>query len=172
MAKQIQYNMRPQDIVILLKIVALGDQNWFHHTLAEDLGISQSEVSQSLNRSRYAGLIDDARKNVMRMALLDFLKSGIRYVYPQRPGAVVRGIPTAHSAMPLNQMIQSEDYYVWPSAKGEARGQAIEPLYPCVLEAIKKDPKLYELLALVDAIRVGKIREQELAKMELEKRLC
>lgn len=174
MAKQIQYSMRSQDILILLKIVSLGEQEWFHHTLAQDLGISQSEVSQSLNRSRYAGLIDDTRKNVMRMALLDFLKSGIRYVFPQKPGALVRGVPTAHSAPPLNQIIQSkdDDQYVWPSAKGHMRGQAIEPLYPSVLAAIKKDEALYELLALVDAIRVGKVREQELAKKELEKRLC
>lgn len=85
----------------------------------------------------------------------------------------MRGIPTAHSAPPLSHIIQSkdDDEYVWPSAKGEMRGQAIEPLYSSVLEAVKKDTKLYELLTLVDAIRVGRVREQELAKTELEKRL-
>ena len=150
--KDIKLNMRPQDVLILLKIVAMGDKEWFHHSLAEDVGISQSEVSQSLNRSRYAGLIDDSRKNVMRMALLEFLQCGIRYVFPQQPGAVVRGVPTAHSAPPLNNNIQSSENYVWPSATGQSRGQAIIPLYSCVLEAIKKDEKLYELLALVDAI--------------------
>ncbi len=170
--KQNQPNMRPQDIVVLLKIIAIGDNEWLHHTLAQDLGISQSEVSQSLNRSRYAGLIDDSRKNIMRMALLEFLQSGLRYVFPAKPGALVRGVPTAHSASPLNKIIQSDEDYVWPSANGQSRGQAITPLYPSVLDAIKKDATLYELLALVDAIRVGKAREKELAKKELEKRLC
>ncbi len=169
--KQVQLNMRPQDIVILLKILALGDKEWFHHTLAEDVGISQSEISQSLNRSMNAGLIDGSRKKVMRMALLEFLQYGIRYVFPQQPGAVVRGVPTAHSAPPLNETIQSSENYVWPSGAGQSRGQAIAPLYPSVLEAIKKDKKLYELLALVDAMRVGRAREKELAKKELEKRL-
>jgi hypothetical protein len=169
--KQIQLNMRPQDVVILLKIVAMGDEEWFHHTLAKDIGISQSEVSQSLNRSRYAGLIDDSRKKVMRAALLEFLQYGIRYVFPQQPGAIVRGVPTAHSAPPLNAIIQSSENYVWPSGTGQLRGQAISPLYPSVLAAIKNDKKLYELLALVDAMRVGRAREKELAKKELEKRL-
>ncbi len=167
---KIQENIRPQDVVILLKIIALGEQEWFHHTLAHDIGISQSEVSQK--RSRYAGLIDESRKKVMKMALLELLEHGIRYVFPQRPGALVRGIPTAHSASPLNKVIQSDENYVWPSAKGQVRGQAVIPLYPSVLEAIEKDSQLYELLALVDAIRVGRAREVQLAKKELEKRLC
>ncbi|MFY9307719.1 MAG: hypothetical protein WAQ28_01595 [Bacteroidia bacterium] len=164
--------LKPQDILILLKIITLKEKEWFHHTLAHDIGISQSEVSQSLNRSKYAGLIDSSRKKVIKSALLELLEHGVRYVFPQRPGAMVRGVPTAHSAPPLNNVIQSEENYVWPSSKGEVRGQAIVPLYPSVLEAIQKDPLLYELLALVDAIRVGKAREIELAKTELEKRIC
>ena len=163
--------MRPQDILILLKIVSLGEKEWHHHTLAADIGISQSEVTQSLNRSLYAGLIDASRKKVMRMALLEFLQCGIAYVFPQQPGAIVRGIATAHSAPPLNKIIQSSEAYVWPSAKGKERGQAIAPLYPSVIEATQRDHKFYELLALVDALRVGKAREKELAKKELEKRL-
>lgn len=62
--QQSRNNLKPQDILILLKIVVLGKQSWFHHTIAQELGISQSEVSQSLNRSRYAGLIDASRKKV------------------------------------------------------------------------------------------------------------
>lgn len=169
--KQIQQNMRPQDVVILLKIIALGDKEWFHHSLANEIGISQSEVSQSLNRSMEAGLIDQSRKKVMRLALMEFLQFGIRYVFPQKPGALVRGVPTAHSAPPLKSLIISEENYVWPSGEGTVRGQAIEPLYPSVLYAIKNDEKLYEMLALVDALRVGRVREKELAKKELEKRI-
>lgn len=33
-------NLKPQDILILLKIIALGNQPWFHHTIAQELGIS------------------------------------------------------------------------------------------------------------------------------------
>jgi len=164
-------NLKPQDIIILLKIIALGKQSWFHHTLAYDLGLSQSEVSQSLNRSKYAGLIDETRKKVNKIAFTEFLVHGIAYAFPQQPGAIVRGVLTAHSAEPLNKIIQANEKYVWPYAKGLDRGQAIEPLYNTVVEASLKDRNLYELLTMVDAIRVGRVREKEIAKKELEKRI-
>ncbi|MEG1265526.1 MAG: hypothetical protein RSC81_01230 [Myroides sp.] len=169
--QQAKNNLKPQDVVILLKIIALGNKPWFHHTIAQELGISQSEVSQSLNRSKYAGLIDDARKKVNKLAFTEFLLHGIAYAFPQQPGALVRGVLTAHAAKPLNEIILSKDKYVWPYAKGLERGQAIEPLYSTVVEAIANDKELYELLTMVDAIRVGRVREKEIAKKELEKRI-
>ena len=168
---QTKNSLKPQDIVILLKVIALGEKPWFPHTIAQDLGMSQSEVSQSLNRSKYAGLIDNARKKVNKIAFNEFLLHGVAYAFPQQPGALVRGMLTAHSAEPLNNIIQSTDKYVWPNAKGLDRGQAIEPLYPTAVEASLKDNELYELLTLVDAIRVGRVREKEMAKRELEKRI-
>jgi DNA-binding transcriptional ArsR family regulator len=169
--KNFKNNLKPQDIVILLKIIALGEKNWFHHTLAKEIGMSQSEVSQSLNRSRYAGLIDEGRKKVNKLAFTEFLLHGVTYAFPQKPGALVRGILTAHAAEPLNKIINATEKYVWPYAKGNERGQAIEPLFSPVVEASLKDKELYELLTMVDAIRVGKIREKEIAKKELEKRI-
>ena len=49
--------------------------------LAFQLGISQSEVSESLNRSMEAGLIDESKKIVNRIALVEFLIHGIKYVF-------------------------------------------------------------------------------------------
>jgi DNA-binding transcriptional ArsR family regulator len=164
-------NLKPQDVLILLKIVSLNNDTWFHHTIAQDLGISQSEVSQSLNRSKYSGLIDSQRKNVNRMALKEFLFHGIAYAFPQQPTAIVRGVLTAHAADPLRKKILSNEKYVWPYAKGTDRGQAVEPLYNSVPQVALKDQKLYELLTLVDAIRIGRAREKELARHELEKRI-
>lgn len=166
-----QQILSPHDIVILLKIVSYGNQPWFQKPLAEALGISQSEISKSLNRSKYAGFLAPNGKTVMRMALFEFIQYGIRYVFPVKPGAVVRGVPTSHSAYPLKEEIQSSEAYVWPYGKGVVRGHSILPLYPSVPEAALKDAKLYELLALVDALRVGRAREKELAVKELRKRL-
>lgn len=166
-----QPTMSPLDVVVLLKIISLGSSSWNQKPLAESLFMSQSEISKSVARSRYAGLLDPSGKNVRKLALLDFLKYGIAVVFPQQPGAVVRGIPTAHSAPPLNKIIQSTEHYVWPSGKGTLRGQSIVPLYPSVVEAVQKDKELHELLALVDAIRVGKARERELAINELQNRI-
>jgi hypothetical protein len=166
-----QPTMNPLDVVVLLKIISLGSSSWNQIPLAESLAMSQSEISKSVARSRYAGLLDPSGKNVRKLALLDFLKYGIAVVFPQQPGAVVRGIPTAHSAPPLNKIIQSTEHYVWPSGKGTLRGQSIVPLYPSVVEAVQKDKELHELLAMVDAIRVGKAREKELAINELQNRI-
>ena len=102
---------------------------------------------------------------------MEFLQYGIKYVFPQQPGAIVRGVPTAHSAPPLNALIQSEEKYVWPSGKGIARGQSIVPLFSSVIDAVKIDPFFYELLALVDTLRVGRTREREIAIKELKKRI-
>jgi hypothetical protein len=160
--------MKPQDILVLLKIIALGEKPWQQKSLAESLGMSQSEVSQSIVRSQYAGLLFDKGKQVMQLALLDFLQYGLSYVFPQKPGAVVRGLPTAHSAEPLKNVIISDENFVWPSAKGKVRGHGIAPLYRSVPEAALKDNKLYELLALVDSLRLGKAREKELAMSHLK----
>ena len=80
-------------------------------------------------------------------------------------------MPTAHSAHPLNKEIQSSESYVWPSGEGKARGQGIEPLHKAVPLACNRDEKLYELLSLADALRVGKVREQKIAMQELVKRI-
>lgn len=162
--------MSPLDIVILLKLVCYGKDQWFQKPLAEDLGISQSEVSKSISRSKYAGLLDPSGKMVLKMALMEFLRYGLRYAFPQKPGPVVRGVPTSHSAPPLNEQIQSAEHYVWPYYKGTVRGHSIMPLYASAPEAALKDEKLYELLALVDALRVGRAREKEIAVAELRNR--
>ena len=163
--------MRPQDIVILLKIATYGQRPWQNKDLAESLGISASEVGESLHRSRQAGLLAADKKHLMTNALLEFLEHGFKYVFPQQPGAIVRGVPTAHSAPPLKSHIDSDENLVWPEATGSIRGQAIEPLHPGVPKACLADPVLHELLALSDALRVGRVREQQLAIEALRKRI-
>ena len=102
---------------------------------------------------------------------MEFLQYGLKYTFPIKPGPVVRGLPTSHSASPLKDEIQSTEAYVWPYAKGTVRGHSILPLHPSVPAAALKDEKLYALLALADALRVGRAREKELALVELRKRL-
>jgi hypothetical protein len=112
------------------------------------------------------------KKAVHRTSLLEFLLYGLRYVFPQQPGPIVRGMPTAHSAPQLaNQIVSETEVYVWPDGEGSERGQWIEPLYRTVLGAARRDRSLYELLALVDGLRVGKARKRSLAEKELRKRI-
>ena len=163
--------MRPHDVAILLKIVSKRQEQWYMKDLAHELGISGSEISESINRSITAGLISSDKKTLKKLALLDFIKSGLRYVYPQQPGPLVRGIGTAHSAPPLNSQIMSEEKFVWPFGKGNSRGQAIAPLHPNTPEACLRDERYYELMALTDAIRIGKVREQNIAFQMIKERI-
>ncbi len=162
--------MRPQDVVVLLKL-AIVNESWLAKDLSKGLKISASEISESLNRSAIAGLLSADKKILMKKAFLEFLEFGLKFVFPQKSGAVLRGIPTAHSAPPLNQLLNADEIFVWPYSKGKFRGQTIEPLYKTVPEISLTDEKLYELLALTDAIRIGKMREQKIAIDELKKRI-
>lgn len=139
--------------------------------LSFDLLISSSEISESLNRSVLSGLLSNNKKRIMKSSLLDFLTFGLKYVFPQKPGSIVRGIKTSHSTLPLSNIILSDEIYVWPYFEGNSRGFSIEPLHPNVPKACLNDPKLHELLSLVDAIRLGNKREYTIAVEELKRRL-
>jgi hypothetical protein len=125
-----------------------------------------------LSASWQAGLLDETKRIIHRRSLAEFLLYGVKYIYHQAPGPITRGMPTAHSAPPLASLISSDsDTYVWPDEDGKVRGQTIEPLYPTIPKAAKADSAYYEMMALVDAIRVGKAREYKLASEQLQNRL-
>jgi len=161
--------MRPQDVAILLKIVLLGKNEWQYQDLARSLCISGAEVNASLNRSKLAGLIDHNRKRVNKQALYEFLQHGIQYVFPIQPGALTKGIPTAHSHPDIKEQIVSEGIFVWPDINGTEIGQTIEPLFNTQVRAIREDPGLYEVLSLIEILRVGKTREKNIALQQLKK---
>lgn len=161
--------LKPQDVVILLKIVTLGNKDWMNNQLANDLGISPAEISCSLERCRMAKLIDNTKKRVNILSFQDFMIYGLKYVYPILPGAIVRGMPASISADPIKRKIsQGQDSYVWPSKDGTHRGQAILPLYRTVPKACEKDSALYEMLVIADTLRMGRVREIEIAIEELK----
>ena len=161
--------MRPQDIVILLKKVTVSGRDMTNAKVAQELGISASEVSEALERCRIARLVDSSKRRVNILALKEFLIHGLKYVFPVQPQSKVRGVATAISAWPICDRIQSDKaVYVWPDSKGNLRGEAILPLYRTVPEAVRKDAMLHGLLALADVFRIGRTREVEIAKEELD----
>lgn len=169
MAK-VHNGMRPQDIVILLKKITEKGRDLLNGQIAKDLGISASEVSEALERCRIARLVDQTKRRVNILALQEFLIHGLKYVFPVQPQGIVRGIATAISAAPMKDKIASgTEQYVWPDSKGEIRGAAITPLYKTVPLAVISDEMLYKLLAIADTLRIGRAREVEIAKVELNK---
>lgn len=141
--------------------------------LAEETGISKSQVSLALQRCLEIGLVrKDRRTGVPRAnarALFNFIVHGVRYVFPGKPGEITRGIATTFAAPVLEGQLYSsgELLMVWPDARGHSKGQAIEPLFKSVPYAVRRDRELYAMLALVDAIRLGHPRESKLAAERL-----
>jgi hypothetical protein len=76
-------------------------------------------------------------------------------------------MPTAFSVGSLADQLRlgDEDRVVWlaAGAAATARGRVIDPLYPSAPLAAAEDPKLHELLALADTLRIGRARERALA---------
>ncbi len=140
-------------------------ENYSLRALSASLGLSKSEVSNALVRCRDAGLLtndyETSLPKVNRRELLKITEHALKYFFPVKPGAIVRGIPTGFAAPALSKSLKSAGGLipVWPDPLGNERGQAIEPLYKTVPEAVKKDRTLYHYLALVDAIRIGGPRE-------------
>jgi hypothetical protein len=165
--------LRPQDVALLLKLVTQSHQSWLGKDLAQALHLSASEVSEALARCRFSRLlaVDPHALVVQRHALLDFLFYGLPYAFAVQPGAPARGLATGASAPPLVQPFGPEPVYVWPGAIGSQWGVAVEPLYPQAPAAAQQDSQLYGLLALTDALRLGRPREVKLARQLLEQQL-
>lgn len=171
-----QIVLRPQDLLVLLRLAMENGPAPTYAALAADLGMTASETHGAVERAVAAQLArkDEAGKaTVVREALRLFLKHGARYCFPATLGGMSRGVPTGYAAPPLNELIVAgkDPVPVWPSKNGTARGIAFHPLYPSVPEAVSRNPPLGELLALFDAVRGGSPRERALALELLDQRL-
>ena len=161
--------MRPQDVVVLLKIISYQGKHWYNKTIASELNLSPAEISLSLERSAHSGLINTEKKLVKKQALFEFIKYGLRYVFPQLPGDISRGMLTGISHPYIRDKFISDRNYVWPHPYGEDKGLSVLPLYPGAVDAARKDAQLYLMLTLIDILRIGRTRERNFAITELEK---
>ncbi len=162
----------PQDVVVLVKLVSYGGVRPSIAQVAGDLALSPSQVHASLKRLQWSRLIDAHTGRPFLNAVEEFLIHGVKYAVPARRGETTRGMATAHAAPPLNATIIEDGLPpVWPDPDGDVRGVTLEPLHKVAPKAARKDVVLYELLALVDALRDGRVRERRLAENEVRARL-
>ncbi len=156
-------------VAVKLALTARGRKPTYPE-LAAALELSLSEVHGAVGRATAAGLVSNNRK-ANRAVLFNFLVQGVSSAFLPKRGPLTRGMPTAHGAPPLDRLVGStaEPPPVWPDPDGTVRGESFEPLYPSVPRAAKKDPKLYEALCLIDAIRAGRSRDRALAEEHLRK---
>ncbi|WP_137896610.1 MarR family transcriptional regulator [Ramlibacter sp. 2FC] len=203
--------LKPQDFLVALKLVAWGSRRWTYASLAQALGLSASEAHACIRRGLQAGLLVDnallvppdsvpmgvqepaagyrvhtrprrARlqvgeapdrptdnpAHVNARHLAEFALHGAKYAFFAERLPVALGVPTSHSAPAFaNVFVPGSDAWVWPHPQGTVRGQGLMPLHPSVPYAAMQDEKLYEMLALFDALRVGRARERGMAMERL-----
>jgi len=167
--------LKPQDVFVVLKIVAAGSLRAPYAQLASELQMSSSEVHACVKRAAACHLLHgpELKNRPNLTAVEEFLIHGLQYVFPAERGELTRGIPTSYAAKPLLTMIApgTEPIPVWPSADGTERGIAFVPLYKTAPIAASRDTRFYELLALADALRSGRPRERQLAEQALSRQL-
>jgi hypothetical protein len=164
-----QEYLRPHDVSVLLQLSI--SQVATYRELAAAVGLSLGESHAAVKRLELARLVLFEERSVNRTAALEFLISGVPYAFPATLGPPVRGIPTAFSGPLLAGQVTTDEVVVWPAPNGIARGVSLVPLSPSVVRIWEANPKLYGLLTLVDALRVGRSRERKLARQHLERRL-
>jgi len=180
--------LKPQDIVLLLKILANKQPELLlQKDLATYLCMSASEVHEAVKRLKFSGLLGPVYRGSdsssqtktiylpIKAACEECLISGVKYFFPAELGSYTRGIPTSYAA-PLFEkhiVLGNDPIPIWPYAEGEHRGLALEPLYRSVPEAVIKHPDqpFYELLVLIDAIRIGRARERNIASKLLKEKI-
>lgn len=163
-AKQVV--LKPQDLVLTLKLAVNTGRTLTFAKLGEELFMSASEVHAASRRAQLCKLL--SRTNGLHpnnFALSEFIVHGVQYVFPPVVGTLTRGMATGHSiaALAAHFVHGDELPYVWPDPEGDTRGLAFQPLYASVPKAARHDERLYNVLALVDAIRGGQARDKELA---------
>jgi hypothetical protein len=169
-----QWVLKPQDLAIALKLVPTN--RWLPYAeLGEVMYLSRFEVHAAVQRLIAARLFyqsEDKPRPIMQ-SLRQFVIYGAPFAYPAVRGEMTIGFPTANGVFKLKEILASstEPVLVWPHPKGKVRGMALLPLYEKLPMAAMEDERLYELLALFDALRAGQARERELAKKFLEEQL-
>lgn len=162
-------SLKPQDIVILLKLALMSDLPWTYSSVAKEIFMSPSEVHAGVRRAVASQLMDPEGRRPLLAPLEEFLICCAKYVFPPVRGGPTRGLPTAYAAPPLvHELIQADELPpVWAFSEGHVRGFTFSPLYKTVPNAALADERLYEMLALVDALRDGRARERKLAADEI-----
>ncbi len=158
-------NIKPQDILVVLKWLASGWPGSYAE-MGKQVGLSASETHAAVRRARRAGLLQADDKGPNRSALSEFLIHGLPYVLAVQPGRRSRGMATGFAAPPLSEHFnvspEDPDLPVWPDAEGESYGVEIRPICRSAPFAARQDAQLYEWLVLADALRgAGRAREKE-----------
>lgn len=156
-----QPTLRPFDVAVALRLLLVPEERY--EPLAEALVTSTSAVHRSVARLQLSGLCRASSRTVARVALQEFLVHGVRFTFPAMHGPERAGLPTGWTHPAIAALFadgNARPSLVWASDRGTAHGELMVPLFPNVPAVAMRDPRLHELLALVDLMRTGNVRER------------
>lgn len=164
--------VKGQDILVLLQLLH-EPEDWTMRSLGASLELDPAGVHRALRRLHQARLVDSRERRVNRSNADEFLVHAVKYLFPPEQGGATRGVPTAWAASPLKEELapMDEPPPVWPDPRGKVRGIALEPVHHSAGQLARKNPRLVEDLALIDAVRLGNGRVRSLAARLLSQRL-
>lgn len=172
MVMEKQLVLKPQDLVLTLKIAVNREREFTLTQLSDELETALSGVHASIKRSEQARLISRSAGSIraLRASVKEFVLYGAKYAFPGLLGALTKGVPTAIAGPMLRDHFENPDSLppVWPDPNGQAYGPSLVPLHPSVPAACRNDLKLLRALTLFDALRVGAAREREIATVAIE----
>ncbi len=138
--------------------------------LSESIKVSIGEISKSTKRLLSASLLVEREGRFLAEinALKEWLCYGVRYAYPAETIGFGRGMPTGWNCPNVRTDIMPPDPpVVWGVSGGSAEGSILRPIHESVPFAASNDELLYEVLSLMEAIRIGKPRELTIAREEI-----
>lgn len=159
--------MKSHDVVVLCRLLIFQNksESWSYRSLSEMVLLSLGETHASVKRLEEAGIYNKMTRSIIPENASEVLIHGVKYMFPAKIGTISRGVLTAFSALVMKNLIsRSNDEYIWAYAKGKNKGISIKPLSKDVPKAIENTPELYDMLVLIDCLRIGKVRERKLAE--------
>jgi hypothetical protein len=169
MKSQKQPTLRPSDVVVACQLAITQDAKYLD--IADFTGISAGECHNAVRRLRLARILLAGERRPAAEVLHLFLVQGVPFAFPPVVGIQTIGTATAISAEVFRGKVDSPDGFVWPDAAGSARGQSLIPLFPGAPSLPARNQPLYDLLAIVDALRIGTSRVRAIASELLAERL-
>jgi hypothetical protein len=157
--------LKSQDILVWIRVFILKEHVWTIASVASSTGLSASEVHAAIGRLALSRLYDPVQKKPIISAMEEFLVHGFKYVFPAQYQGLDRGLPTGIGGPVLSLKFSTliSELPVWACVDGTVRGQVIKPLHPQVPTIALKDAQWYAVISLLDALRSGKVREQQMA---------
>lgn len=132
--------LKPQDVMIVLKIVAMHQREWKYSEAALELYMSPSEVHAGVKRLKKCCLLNEmtmgfgtveTKLHLPDIAnIKEFLQHGLRYVFPSVVTEPVSGLPTSYGVVHLFfEGYTSKMSYipVWEHNVGDYMGVGVKP---------------------------------------------